>query len=278
MNQGQSQSSLLKERGFSALFAINARIVASPRCEKAIYVAIDLNCGSGYNERADCIGSPLAWAKVAPILGSRAYAFFVDRDADAIAALKARPEMASVQCEYFCMDNAEFLRNLPQLLMARFPGRWIIGHILFDPNGADIPFDIAREVFRHRKCSCLDAIINYNTSAQLRVRLSPKLQRDVPTLAELSDIFGRKYWLISEPRPGVQKFVTLIGRRVRTGDYRKLGFVHLDSERGQRIAYECSYSNAEREEMEKKSQLSLPLLTAHTPNTYGTHAFARFAR
>lgn len=66
--QGQSAfATEIKQRGLMAAFAINLAIFQrqygnNPR---ARYLHVDLNAGSGFNDKVGCIGSPLAFLAAA---------------------------------------------------------------------------------------------------------------------------------------------------------------------------------------------------------------------
>src|SRR5215471_9769005 len=88
--QGQSLSTLDKERQFGAMFDMQFQIVLR-KCPRSIYRHIDLNAGSGWNDAFDVPGTPSVFVQLADeILGEKWQALFFERNPLLMAQLKER--------------------------------------------------------------------------------------------------------------------------------------------------------------------------------------------
>jgi hypothetical protein len=248
--QGQSDATEFKERGLEAAFSINTRIFTSKFGSRFTYWHFDLNCGSGVNEEIGCIGSPIAFLKSTANSGcARYFAGFCDVNP---AALKSLSECEGVkgneQCFLFHGDNASLVEAIPDLIGSRERAHRAVGMVLSDPNGYAVPLDELAVL--STQCPGMDIAIHWNS----RLR---KLYRgqgwDFIDIDEAIAMLGKKHWLIRKPLGSFQ-WTVLIGRNVRVGEHRALGFHHLDSAMGQDIMTRCKARLQERD-----SQWELPL-------------------
>lgn len=239
--QGQSgDATEIKQRGLSFAYRIGLKVAA--KFPQFRYFNFDLNAGSGFNDDAGCIGSPLTFLSEARVAGcERYFAGFCDRDEAAVRELLARLRDQRC-CRVFHGDNAEFLDMVPDII--RLCGereRYAIGSVLSDPNGADVPIEGIAELARI--CPRIDIIFHWNSTITKRLRYGVKPEQI--TLEDVPHQVAKDHWLIREPS-GPHQFTLLIGRNFRTGDWPSMGFHHLDSPRGQSILERCSVSTRER--------------------------------
>ena len=237
MIQGQCGSTPWKENGLSALFAINLNISkTSEKLSRYPYFHFDLNCGSGYNDAAGCIGSPIAFLnQVDAIKKSPVVACFVDNSKEAIVALSALPTTRRPSIFCFHGNNASFVTAIPNII--RYFGenpKFAIGSVVSDPNGhKDIPFAELSALFQ--QCERLDLIINWNGTAFKRSRGSLKTKyATLARVACLPKMFKKKFWHIREP-VSMHQFSIIVGRNYETGDYKKLGFHSIHTAAGRSI-------------------------------------------
>lgn len=241
--QGQSgDATEIKQRGLSFAFRIGL-MVAVRKFPQYRYFHFDLNAGSGINEEAGCIGSPLSFLNETSVMQCRQFfAAFCDREADQVRALLSRSALKDTRCNVFHCDNAELLSIAPDIVTSYGERRqYAIGSVLSDPNGCDVPIDDIAEIAH--ALPRLDVIFHWNSTITKRLRYGIK-----PTQIMLNDVprlVPKAHWLIREPI-GPHQFTMLVGRNFRSGDYPSMGFFHLDSERGQHIMEKCSVSDRER--------------------------------
>jgi three-Cys-motif partner protein len=239
--QGQSAiATEMKQRGLTYAFTVNYLVAQKHESWMEAYQHIDLNCGNGYNEKAQCIGSPLTFLKV--FRGHPQFlATFVDHDPAQLDQLAEHID-DDPRCSLYEGNNADFLRTLRHLLPER-NRNWQLGSILSDPNGSDVPINEIAEV-----CEIfprIDVIFHWNSN--ITKRLKNGIKPEQITLDAVPKILSmKKHWLIREPI-GPHQFAMLIGRgyfRVRS--WPGGGFYHLDSDKGQEILDRCSRTNKER--------------------------------
>src|SRR5262245_32058669 len=91
--QGQSvRQTRRKIEGLTRIFLENLSVSRGGRAIGYPYWHVDLNCGSGHNEKADCDGSPITFLRCAVKGRRRVKAFFFDVDRGAVLALSRRVE------------------------------------------------------------------------------------------------------------------------------------------------------------------------------------------
>jgi hypothetical protein len=238
---GQSADATeIKQRGLSFAFRIGLNVIR--KFPQYRYFHFDLNAGSGFNEEAGCIGSPLAFlSAVRRIDCSNYFAGFCDNNKEQIKLLLKRDELDHDRCRIFHGDNAEFLMMVPEMIH-RCGERlnYAVGSVLSDPNGADVPIDAI--VAFARQCPRIDIIFHWNSTITKRLRNGIKPTQI--TLDEVTRIVPKRHWLIREPA-GIHQFTILIGRNFVFGDWPSRGFYHLDSARGQDALQRCSLTARE---------------------------------
>jgi hypothetical protein len=243
--QGQSAfATEIKQRGLMAAFAINLAIFQrqygnNPR---ARYLHVDLNAGSGFNDKVGCIGSPLAFLAAAHAKEvSRFTAVFCDQNEDHVRTLMARPEVASEERAFVVLgDNAAYCAAVPHVAEAIGERReYVIGSVLCDPNGTEVPTDELAVLAD--QCPRMDVMLNVAATA---------LKRNKHLGVRIEDIvkaIPKRHWLIREP-VGDWQWTMLIGRNIEVGQHRSLGFHHLDSRKGIELLDHVSRTAAERAE------------------------------
>jgi three-Cys-motif partner protein len=208
---------------------IGARIHAKQHGQQYPFWLFDLFCGSGYNEQVDCIGSPLAMYSEAVAQGVAPLMHCVDRDPQALAALSAQPLVR----EHFDRsiflhngDNAEFHAYALERVRERENPQYAQGIALFDPNDSVINLELLAGF--SRLLPRIDIVINYSGAAVKRANGAGANRADLRAYLQAAD---KKHWLIRKPH-GIWQWSLLVGRNVRTGDYRAQGFEHLDGSAG----------------------------------------------
>ena len=243
--QGQGSGTEFKERGIKAALTVSLKIAAKPSLSMFRYWHIDLNSGCGFNEKANCFGSPVAFIDAAQENGREDYAaFFVDMDGGAIQKLEKNVLKDNARCFSFIGDNKEALPIIAQYIKNSGDNpQYAHGSILVDPNGyfgKETPHEQLIEF--SKEFPRIDIILNLNTrqhtlfSANIRKeRKGWTKEKFNPSLSEIPMIFNKSYWLIRGEIGSGDKFVLMVGRNIKAGDHKALGFCHLDSETGQRI-------------------------------------------
>src|SRR5262249_15186317 len=116
--QGQGDNTRRKEDGFGAIFHTSLDISKGAR--RYPYWHIDLNAGSGFNEKAQCPGSPVVFMQEAARAARWVRAYFTDLNAEAAQALRQRlagmPLSAGGEALVFCEDNSAFLERVADMI------------------------------------------------------------------------------------------------------------------------------------------------------------------
>lgn len=255
MSQGQSAiTTELKQRGLGYAIKVNATVFKSdPKHYRYTYFHFDIHAGSGYNEAAGCIGSPLTFINCMEDIGIAKYhAGFCDRDESAVKTLLSRVD-SNPNCFVHHGDNASYIEMIPSIIEAyRDRPKYAIGSLLCDPNGCNIP--IERLAWLNAVCPKIDTIIHYNATQSKRE--AHGIKSDTPKLFDVVEGIGKTHWLIRRPS-GMHQFTLLIGRNHKFGDYKAQGFYHLDSSEGQDIARRCHLSKEQY--LSESGQIGLPL-------------------
>jgi len=255
VTQGQSAvTTELKQRGLGYAIKVNAAAFKSNQFHKRYtYFHFDLHAGSGYNEKADCIGSPLTFVECMESLGIKNYhAGFCDREHSAVTELIERLG-DNRNCFVHHGDNASYISMIPAIIQ-EYGDRpeFAMGSVLCDPNGCNIP--ISELSWLNLVCPKIDVIVHYNATQSKREAHGVKA--DTPKLFDVVEGIGKKHWLIRQPS-GIHQFTLLIGRNHRFGDYKSQGFYHLDSSAGQDIARRCHLSKDQY--MSESGQIGMPI-------------------
>lgn len=243
--KGQGQSDVVTERkirGISSALALNMTVFKSLKRKnaRARYQHFDLNAGSGINEDAGCIGSPLAFLEATKIAGVNHFnAHFVDHNKGRIKELLKRPGMEAEECNIHYGDNRTFALSIPGIIIhhGERPER-ALGSVLVDPNGTAVNIDILH--WLSAQCPKLDFIINWNAAAFKRC------QGDKGRLEDITSPFVKRHWLIRDAL-GPWQWSLLIGRNFKMNDHKSEGFHHLDSPMGQKIFRKLNHTKKELE-------------------------------
>lgn len=248
--QGQGDTTELKERGIQRAIELNLRAVcANPTkwASRYPYHHLDLNCGSGWNERANCFGSPVAAVRAMINEKKEKYdALFCDINPEATKALLRVPEMNDPRCFVIEGDNHEVLDVFAERIRRLNSNpAYAMGTILCDPNGCfDDKAVPIRELWKFtREFPRIDLILNLNEFVNACFRghvrkgtdgFKDRLYIDIP---DLPTFLNRKYWMIRQPiQKNGHRFVMLIGRNFRMRDDDPAwGLHHLDSPAGQAV-------------------------------------------
>jgi hypothetical protein len=249
--QGQSgDATEIKQRGLSFAFRVGLAVLKKS-FNKYPYFHFDLHAGSGYNDDAACIGSPLAFlSEVRFAACDNYFAGFCDKDEKQVRALLQRPELDHSRCRIFHGDNAEFLQMIPRVITHHNERlHYATGSVLSDPNGAAVP--IEELAWLAETCPRIDVILHWNSTIVKRLRNG--IKPDQISLTDAIKQIRKSHWLIREP-VGIHQFTMLIGRNHRFNDWRAMGFNHLDSPVGQNIFERCSLSKREIDKLQMQAQ------------------------
>ena len=255
MTQGQSGATEFKARGIQSALTISLRISMAGNGANWPYWHVDLNSGSGHNERANCIGSPLAFIQAAESVGRGKYtAIFCDKNLDRISALQHKL-IGNRRAECVNWNNRELLPVLAERIeqTERRP-HFAWGSILVDPNGyfddASVPH--AELIEFASRFPRMDLLFNLNIRTyQLgkphvvgaKGRWASKFW---PSPANFQHLFNREHWLISNVRSvGGDRFCLFIGRSMKTGDHASLGIYQFASDRGRAILADIEGADAQ---------------------------------
>lgn len=237
--QGQSDATEFKERGLEAAFSINLKIfkakVAARFGNRFPYWHFDLNCGCGINEKIGCIGSPLAFMRAVESVGLPHYfAGFCDiNDGFLRSLMSLEPIRDNTQCFSFHGENSALVEAIPDLIAKVERPERAVGMVLSDPNGYAVPLDELAVL--SQRCPGIDIAIHWNTRIR---RLFRGHGWQFVDIDEAIAMLNKRHWLIREPR-GAHQWTVLIGRNIKTGDHKTLGYFHLDSDKGQSIMQRC---------------------------------------
>lgn len=255
MIQGQHREGTpRKQVGFSLLLNRCRRLSNAKKCRELPYWHVDLNSGCGYNDKADCDGSPLVFLDEF-IHGTRRFnALFCDNNVERIEQLRAKTYFAversdgsslRIQCGdnlRACHDFAEWIAEEDQ------HPELAVGSWLCDPNGKnDIPLDGLK--FLCRRFRRVDAILNTNVSLWAMIRKCKGKVTKYGTpwgfdgCPDPVDVLGlrpyKKYWLVRNPLPQRGKasnaFVIFFGSNHSAASKGFEQFYPIDSPQGEQI-------------------------------------------
>jgi hypothetical protein len=249
--QGQGKTTELKERYIKLAVAVNSKITGHPSkfIARFPYWHFDMHAGSGWNDRVNCVGTPLAFLDEITKFPKEYRAFFCDNNSDSINKLNARPQIASSSHAYvFCGENREVLPIFAEAIRRNDTPRFANGTIVVDPNGYlspdTVPLDLLALFCREFERIDLLMHLNVRTLALERQHIQKAIkgkwrEHRLLELDEFPAFFSRRHWLISERLQGRgHRFVMMFGRNIRLGDHPTMGIYHLDSFDGQRIVAE----------------------------------------
>ena len=243
--QGQGSGTEFKERGIQAALSVSLQI-AYAKFPTYPYWHIDLNSGSGFNSASGCIGSPKAFLNAAKAIGHQnCYSFFIDINPEAISELESTVLYNEAQSYSFLGNNSELLPVIDKLISRseRNPEH-AVGSILCDPNGyfgKETPHEALIDF--SKKYPKIDIIFNLNTRQYRLIKGNIDKERKGwtngrfhPSIRDIPSVFNKKHWLIRGEIGSKDKFVLMVGRNMKAGDHKSLGFEHLESPRGQMFA------------------------------------------
>lgn len=234
MKQGQGEfTTELKQRGLGYAFKVNTTVIS--KWAWARYFHFDLNAGSGFNEQIGVIGSPITFINAMRDSGVNKYhASFVDCEKDAVDSLLPRVSQND-RCFVHHGDNAAFVSMIPGIIShyGEKPDK-AIGTVLCDPNGYQVP--VSELQWLNESCPKIDVVIHWNATANKRARYGVFPAHE--NLSQVMRLIGKQHWLIREPA-SMHQFTLVIGRNMKSGDYRAQGFHHLDSPAGLDILRRC---------------------------------------
>jgi hypothetical protein len=288
VKQGQGDGTLDKERKIGSAESIGMRMANFWAKKNAWrqtrpYFHLDLNAGSGWNEIAGCPGSPMVFCELAQrqLTAMPVYAWFCDYDAAAIAKLEHwlvhYGHLPQSGLSLLCEDNKSVIGRFAEQVRRRDRPQHALGSLLCDPNawfyrakngGGGVPVDeviqFAEEFLK------IDIILNINyrwySQAQgkdSKLRLVGKEEQFAALSPdEIRTKLKRRHWLVSRQTFGKNRFWLAIGRNHPTGDHRKLGMYHWDSEEGLQI---MNMVNGERQG-NFQNELELSVLERKRPS------------
>jgi len=248
--QGQGVGTARKQELFFHANAVGMRIfVSKPQLSRFPFWLFDGNCGSGWNDEVGVIGSPINAHLVADQLGlaaSRRQFYFCDRNQTSMLALQARlaADPAWEACSYLHNgDNEEGLALFGQRIVDREKPEFAVGAVIVDPNGwfyrdrkgEGPPIDGLQAFAQQFKR--IDIILNLNvrTYCLQKGQLQKGRGPDVMPPREVLSCLHRENWLVGQIKVGQSRFWVAVGRNVATGDHRRVGLYHLDSEEGREV-------------------------------------------
>lgn len=257
MRQGQSASTIDKERRIAAAVTVSMRIANARFGGKGFrFWYFDANCGSGYNHQVNVPGSPLVFWHVKQdcLTAMDPVPYFCDRDPIVIEQLRQRfnahPETAGsivMNC-----DNEDGLRTFAdQIRRSGEKPRFVVGAVLLDPNGyywrgADgngVPIR-ALQWFT-QEFPRVDIILNLNMRTFF---LQRGAGHNVMPPAEVLASLNRSNWLVAQAG-GQSRHLLAVGRNMEVRDHKALGFYLADSAEGRAIL------SVERERVEPTADL-----------------------
>jgi hypothetical protein len=257
MLQGQGVSTFRKEQGFGDVFRMSLRISKAPAVAGYCYWHLDMNAGAGFNEKADCEGSPLVFMRAGAAARRGFRAYFCEAEPALAARLESRlretPLPAGCQAHVLRQDNAVALQQFA-VAIGRAERRpdLAVGTCLCDPNAVREGFPVEALDFFLAQFKRIDFVLNLNVSvlrrgrgARQRYESDPDAPpyfrgfKDWPDLArDLLPRFHRRHWWIrNPPRVNSDQFTILVGRNVETKGAPFRDFYRLESREGQQILH-----------------------------------------
>lgn len=267
--QGQSRFTAHKIAGFEAALTQNlsiVRVIGAPR-----YFHFDLNAGSGWNDKAGCYGSPIAFREAANKAGMpAALSFCCEMDLPSARRLQKKTE-GDRQTYVVAGRNQDFVGMIPYIIKRYGCALGeAYGSILLDPNDQRrdaIPYEELRHVTAC--CPRLDVFFNFPQLAIKRMSasvqkgtLKPEFAKDCFDIDEMRDVIGRDHLWIKQT-PAMGNFALVVGRNfAKVSHDRKTGLHPWDSELGLLYRERCKMpvdvaEDRHRQRMAKKAGQSL---------------------
>jgi len=243
--QGQSLTTIDKERKLGAMFDMTARLWTLPKVlgKAGCAFHIDLNAGCGFNHDFRVPGSPLVFMQVMrskyPQVPYRAW--FIDKNPEAIRELSERIQQEYNSPPYVhvvCADNGVALQRIADVIP-----RYATGMVVVDPNGwlyrnketgDGVHVDALRSMMlTHER---MDVVMNLNAQFYRRARGLPQTFPHIRSVSEFHWLLNKSDWLITNPvHNGHTDFVCVVGRNFATGAYAAYDWHRLTSKAGMKI-------------------------------------------
>lgn len=245
--QGQGMFTAIKQAGLGAVFATSLDISMGGAARAFPYWHIDLNAGCGWNEKADCEGSPLVFLRAAAERGRSVRTYFCDVDPEKVRSLRGNVESLCLphddaHVSYVACDNAVALPAILKEIAGAERPKYAVGTCLCDPNGYPHGFPV--EAIRAFAAACprIDLVLNLNVSLfsrvlKTRTGVRPPGFAHWPTPEEILAGLGRAHWMVSSPPRGGkgERFVVAYGQSFDRGGRRFRHFYPLASQQGVEI-------------------------------------------
>jgi hypothetical protein len=248
LTQGNGDATPRKERDFSDAIEASLGLSYAGGVASWPYWHIDLNAGSGWNERPQCEGSPLVFLHQAIRKKRRVNVCFCDLDGSKLEKLKNAVLPLCVQLApgsevaWVVRDNALALADWGRKIAAVENPACAIGSVLADPNGPRQGFPLEALAIFAAGFPRMDLIFSLNvtlfrSALGCRQRQRPGFA-DWPTVREMLRGLPRAHWLISNfQEHGVagHRYAVLVGRTSAYGYKRYRNFYPIDLPEGRVI-------------------------------------------
>lgn len=211
------------------------------------YLYIDAMAGCGHSPETGAAGSPLIFVERARRSGMSYRCHLIDRNDENAAALRA-----TLSNDPRCEVHSGRYQNVLPGLVSQIRGR-PYGLIYLDPNGQP-DFDFITQLSQDSALSRVDFLIHFTATGLKRARRIT----DGATLEDRLRQINKQLWMIAPVTEGSPwQWTFLIGLNYRMKPYEKMGFVYIDSDRGERLLYEINYTKDEKDAIPPKDQLIL---------------------
>jgi hypothetical protein len=241
VSQGQGASTEAKERGIAHAISVSMRI-ASKMSFPFWYV--DMNCGSGWNEKVGCIGSPLAFLDVAMEQGKAYRAFFCDI-AEPLVVNLAGKFSRRTSANAYCMagDNAGLLPVVEEVIRQSGENpKFVWGAVLVDPNSYRTQWPIDQVIAFAAKHPRIDLILNLNLrsywreSALQRTGAKGWEHQRIPLPSDWAGLMNRAHGVVRAPSvTSGDRFILMTLRNIPAGSSLPMGFYDIHSSTGRDI-------------------------------------------
>lgn len=263
-----------KQDDFRDMIALHINIVdriteAKENQWRRRYTYIDTNAGPGFYK--GLTGSPLHFLDEIEKTTIPYKAIFVEKEIVNAQSLDQIIQQRSLRHPPTiindCNENAlrSYVRENQQATY---------GMIYHDPNG-EPSFDLLAEVSKSPSIRIMDIMISVGACLIKRKRGEEKSRKGYTDIVRFNDgisTINKTTWIIRKPQGSKQWTFAIGSNWSNFPDWKKRGFYRLDSEMGQAILHELTYTDEERNAMSgQQSFFDLPELqthpTEHTKNT-----------
>lgn len=266
MAQGQGRHTANKIAGFEAFFTQNISIVKTA-IGASSYFHFDLNAGCGFNERAGCVGSPIAFRNAAVKAGMPdAFCFCCEVDASSAVELQRRTE--DDQRTFVTIGrNQDLVEMIPDIIKEHGGNpRTAFGSILIDPNDHRrdaIPYLGLRRI----ACDCprIDVLFNFPYLSMKRIVAGvaagthkESTAEDCFHVDEMPEVIGKNHLWIKQI-PSLGNFALVVGRNTdNVKDDKRTGLARWDSLDGIHYRERCvmPVEEADRRHQERLDRIN----------------------